>query len=1302
MNDDFMDWLNKPWDGKDKQESVLRLFCALDILLDNYMICKHNFNIGTISPMKNLYEFFYQSHNKPRCLKDKSSCSDLTCISKKNEKEILVTTSKRNIRIIGKMDFQTINFYAKKYKENSYNIVYCVCVRNEKEFYEKLNRTEKSTKDLKDFILNNKLIVIDWKKLEEYYYDFKKVYSNLCIQDIFCSNVEKKLLILRMHQQVSIDKTMDLKKNGVKQILWGHIQRSGKSYMIGGCVIHDSSTKKDPNYLVITTAPKQTFTDLLYVFSHKQLDNFNITLLNNKNKYPNKNHKNIILCSKQYLQNKDIDWMKKMKFDIVFIDESHNGGTTFLTKHILNLYTSNSFLIHITATYKKPKIHYSIPSEHCILWDMEDIKYCQDIQNEVSRKKLIQKHGNSMKKNIMNYNLESIKNEYDKYPELCIFTESIHEHIVKDIHKKTIDNNYGWSFNSIFLLHPYKKFEFYNPEKVLEDVIYRIFPNPKNKNAIYNKNNEPYMKRIERICMFSNKPSRFIGHGSFQDKPAVILAFLPQNNIYRISNALKLLLEQKNILPDYLIECVNSIDTNDPKQTIKDATKKAKNFNKKAVLILSGKQCILGITIKKCDIVLLLNDCKSFDALHQSIHRCMTPLDKYNDKRYGFVVDLNVNRMIIHYIIEYCHLLFPNIHPKKSIKYLLEQKLIHFNPDERNFHQMTQYDFSKLSSSIYTIYNTITPFNFNSILDSINQKLYSKLYLIKINKYIEWFYKKLNIQKELLKYKYHHVLSPKNLFKKGIEKHVDNNDIHEKNDVHEKNNQDNNNDDNGNHQYLKFIDLFNKILFSCCLITIHHDNIYTLKDMFIIILKNKYLTNILISEMKLIFKRYIHINMIKKIISIYYHIMNDDDSIEQLVISIKELLVKHKYNPHELSKIIDTYLVPSNIEKKMHAEISTPHSLRKDMLDTIPEDFWTSPKKVFEPCSGKGGFLIDIVSRFMEGLKDYIPDEVKRYKTIVEDCIYFSDINPTNIFINKLLIDPDNKYILNLNEGNTLELDIKTKWNIEGFDAVIGNPPYQNNTNNKGKGNTLWDRFVKRTLMDWVIENGYVLYVHPQGWRQLDNKVGKLLLSKQLLYLNMNDVKTGIKLFNCSTTFDYYLLKNCSIYQNTIINDYKNKEISYNLKNIRFIPNHSVDTINKYFDFNNEYGLIKDRSKYGTERNWVSKNKDNEYIYPCIYSINSKNEISLRWSKINSNGHFGVSKYIISNGNGYYKDLYGKYGCTEWSYYIKCSIEDMDNIHKCFENKEFLKLVDAVKLTSNKYNYVILKHLKKDFWKEFI
>ena len=44
----------------------------------------------------------------------------------------------------------------------------------------------------------------------------------------------------------------------------------------------------------------------------------------------------------------------------------------------------------------------------------------------------------------------------------------------------------------------------------------------------------------------------------------------------------------------------------------------------------------------------------------------------------------------------------------------------------------------------------------------------------------------------------------------------------------------------------------------------------------------------------------------------------------------------------------------------------------------------------------------------------------------------------------------------------------------------------------------------------------------------------------------------------------------------------------------------------------------------------------------------------------------------------------------------------MDNIEKMFNSTKFKNIIDAINLTSNKYNYNVLKEFKKDFWKEFI
>ena len=239
----------------------------------------------------------------------------------------------------------------------------------------------------------------------------------------------------------------------------------------------------------------------------------------------------------------------------------------------------------------------------------------------------------------------------------------------------------------------------------------------------------------------------------------------------------------------------------------------------------------------------------------------------------------------------------------------------------------------------------------------------------------------------------------------------------------------------------------------------------------------------------------------------------------------KDIIFSKIVDKKSKGELIDKYLIPQELEKKKNAEVSTPFKLRQEMLDKIPADFWTTPKKVFEPCAGKGGFVVDIIDRFMNGLKEVIPDENIRYKTIIEDCLYFSDINSTNIFICRLLIDPYNDYKLNYNEGNTLELDIKEKWNLNGFDAVIGNPPYNNE---------LWAKFVDYSIKKLKNE-GYLLYIHPCNWRKPNHKIGQIMKQFDIHYIKIYNIKDTFKLFKCNVRVDWYLLKKISSNIETIM-----------------------------------------------------------------------------------------------------------------------------------------------------------------------
>ena len=82
--------------------------------------------------------------------------------------------------------------------------------------------------------------------------------------------------------------------------------------------------------------------------------------------------------------------------------------------------------------------------------------------------------------------------------------------------------------------------------------------------------------------------------------------------------------------------------------------------------------------------------------------------------------------------------------------------------------------------------------------------------------------------------------------------------------------------------------------------------------------------------------------------------MNDD-----IVNSIREIY--RIATPSNLRSLIEKHFIPTKDEKKRNAEIPTPVKLVDDMLSKIPTDYWTDIHTTFEPCCGKGNFVLGIL-----------------------------------------------------------------------------------------------------------------------------------------------------------------------------------------------------------------------------------------------------------------------------------------------------------------------------------------------------
>ena len=407
--------------------------------------------------------------------------------------------------------------------------------------------------------------------------------------------------------------------------------------------------------------------------------------------------------------------------------------------------------------------------------------------------------------------------------------------------------------------------------------------------------------------------------------------------------------------------------------------------------------------------------------------------------------------------------------------------------------------------------------------------------------------------------------------------------------------------------------------------------------------------------------------------------MKGDKETNQIIRTVKELFMKNISNSKQLSELIDKYLEATELEKSGNAEIPTLFKLREESLNKIPNDFWKTPKKIIEPSCGKGGYIVDIIDKFMIGLKDVIPDEKERYKTIVEECIYFSDINPTNIFICKLLIDPDNEYKLNYNEGNTMELDItKTTKNWKGidkFDLHVCNPPYEDNSSGKRKAlnHNLWSEFLNWSY-DRLNENGLLLYITPTSWMSPTSKNKDIFYKNHILYLNVNECK---KYFNVGSTFSYYVIKKTNIIGDTEVVCKYSKKIYKSFCNLNgmeylpnFITNETINIIKKFM--NNELPKVSfgRQTKYhSSSKKHLFGDKNDVYKYEFKHTIKSSKFCKEKHPEQDNNK-------ILLNLSGNLNPIYdnGKYGFTEAQMYLLTDKKEYVNIL----NSKLYKFVFAI------------------------
>lgn len=384
-------------------------------------------------------------------------------------------------------------------------------------------------------------------------------------------------------------------------------------------------------------------------------------------------------------------------------------------------------------------------------------------------------------------------------------------------------------------------------------------------------------------------------------------------------------------------------------------------------------------------------------------------------------------------------------------------------------------------------------------------------------------------------------------------------------------------------------------------------------------------------------------------------------------------------------------------EKEKNGEVFTPNELINENLDKLPLAVWKNPDlKWLDPANGIGNFPIVAYYKLMEGLKDLplYKDENKRSKHIIEEMLFMIEINDDNVEVCKHIFKTINaKAKPNiicadfLNAEQEWKNELMKKKNIESFDIIIGNPPYNSDgIKHKGKKN-IYVFFVIKGLAI-LKKDGYMSYIHPPTYRIPNHKIqhtktnlNKIYTTKKILCIKMFSIVKTKKLMNVMINVDYIIIQNTANdekYETKII-DVNEKEYSKIILPNTFIPNYGLNILNKLENSAKLNGNLKIILTSEMHAQITSGDE-----YKNIHGIKRKG-IKICFSSLPHS--LQNKRKLIINGIGSYNYVFyderGEYGFTQSPVSI---IEPSTNTLQLIQSKLFHYIADATKIIGNNFN----------------
>ena len=377
----------------------------------------------------------------------------------------------------------------------------------------------------------------------------------------------------------------------------------------------------------------------------------------------------------------------------------------------------------------------------------------------------------------------------------------------------------------------------------------------------------------------------------------------------------------------------------------------------------------------------------------------------------------------------------------------------------------------------------------------------------------------------------------------------------------------------------------------------------------------------------------------------------------------------------EIDAYINKHLPIKTLEKKKFGEVFTPSALINKILDFFPRSIWSNPDlKWLDPSCGTGNFMIIVYQRLMLGLEKKFASEKARSKHIISNMLFMVELNPKNVQTCKQIFGPD---------ANIVCSDFLAYKNDINFDCIIGNPPFQDDTFEKGAGgkSKLYERiFLKAYNM--LQNNGYLTFVVPDNMLSGNGNVGyNTLIKNDVQFVSFNvEIQSffpGIQQYIC-----YFFMQKkdpikglSTVIEGTDGHKFRTQLIDRPVNPVRNWTPYVEKLLNKYIT------NVKNIAVYNRGK---SLSLYNGTKYSVIYTSSKK----LRTNKIELASGLNIKKaviFAISPNLGFEMDYTGKYGVGPNTFYIPFKTREQGRNLEAFLKSDYYKVLALACKTSRQF-----------------